>query len=98
MEIMVKFELLAQEQQSEKIKHFFEKILQDTRSFNGCNAAQVSRLEQEPNKIILIEYWKSNDQFQKYLSWRKEIGDFNTLGSMLKEEPNIQIYEVVTTA
>ncbi|WP_043706788.1 putative quinol monooxygenase [Tenacibaculum ovolyticum] len=98
MEIMVKFELLAQEQQSEKIKHFFEKILQDTRSFNGCNTAQVSRLAQDPNKIILIEYWKSNDHFQKYLNWRKEIGDFNTLGSMLKEDPSIQIYEVVTTA
>jgi hypothetical protein len=38
MEIMVKFELLAQEQQSEKIKRFFEKILQDTRDFNGCNS------------------------------------------------------------
>ncbi len=95
---MVKFELLAQEEQTENIKQFFEKILQDTRDYEGCKGAQVARLEKKPNKIVLIEYWKSNDHFQKYLDWRKNIGDFDTLGSMLSVDPDIQIFELITTA
>ncbi|WP_350293723.1 antibiotic biosynthesis monooxygenase family protein [uncultured Croceitalea sp.] len=98
MEIMVKFELLAQEEQTENIKQFFETILQDTRDYEGCNGAQVGRLEKEPNKIVLTEYWKSNEHFQKYLEWRKNIGDFETLGNMLSTNPDIQIFELITTA
>jgi len=98
MEIMVKFELLAQEEQTENIKQFFEKILQGTRDYEGCNGAQVARLKKEPNKIVLTEYWKSNEHFQKYLEWRKNIGDFETLGSMLSADPDIQILELIITA
>ncbi|WP_226294252.1 putative quinol monooxygenase [Aquimarina algicola] len=98
MEIMVKFELSAQENHIENIKVFFEKILQDTRDFDGCTGAQVSRSEQNPDKIVLIEYWESDTHFQKYLDWRKQTGDFNTLGSMLTTDPDIQIFELITTA
>lgn len=98
MKIMVKFELLTQENETESIKRFFERILQGTRDFDGCNGAQVSRLEEAPNKIVLIEYWESNVHFQNYLAWRKDIGDFDTLGNMLSKDPDIQIFQLIVTA
>lgn len=98
MSIMVKFELQAQEHKADDIKAFFENILQGTRDFSGNEGAKIARASEDNNRLVLIEYWQSNDDFQKYLDWRKEIGDFAKLASMLTQEPDIQNLDVLENA
>ena len=98
MKIMVKFEMVAKSEDVDKIRLFFERILPDTRKYEGCEGAIISRMSEQPDKFILIEYWESNELFQNYMKWRTEIGDFNEFGSMLAAEPDMQIFEVLTTA
>lgn len=95
MSIMVKFELNVQDTKVEEIKQFFERILPDTRDFTGNEGAKLSRSLEDKTELVLIEYWKTKENFDKYLNWRKEIGDFDTLGSMLAVEPNIQVCEAL---
>ena len=98
MSIMVKFELCAQNAKEKEINQFFERILQGTRDFSGNEGAKISCLPEDSSKLVLVEYWKTKEDFDKYLNWRKEIGDFATLGSMLAIEPDIQSFEVLDNA
>jgi quinol monooxygenase YgiN len=98
MKIMVKFEMVAKPESVEKVKQFFERILPDTRNYDGCESVILSRLAEHPDKFVLVEYWESNELFQNYIKWRQEIGDFDIFGSMLSVEPDMQIFEVLTTA
>ena len=98
MKIMVKFEMVAKSEDVDNMRLFFERILPDTRKYDGCEGAILSRLSEQPDKFVLIEYWESNDHFQNYMKWRTEIGDFAKFGTMLAAEPDTQIFEVVITA
>lgn len=98
MKIMVKFEMVAKSEDTDKMRLFFERILPDTRKYQGCEGAILSRISEQPDNFVLIEYWESNELFQNYMKWRTEIGDFEEFGTMLAAEPNIQTFEVVTTA
>jgi len=95
MSIMVKVELKVHENKEKELVEFFERILQDTRDFSGNVGAKISRSFEDKTKFILIEYWQAKEDFDKYLSWRTEIGDFEKLGSMLSIEPNILIFEAM---
>ncbi len=95
---MVKFELNAHSDKVKEIRQFFERILQGTRDFSGNEDARISSLSEEKTKLILIEYWKTQEDFDGYLKWRKEIGDFDTLGTMLAVEPDIQVFSVLDSA
>lgn len=97
MSIMVKFELKTQDSKTTDIDEFFSRILQGTRDFDGNFGAEVSRSSEDKTKLVLIEYWNSQEDFNKYLNWRKEIGDFDELGGMLSTNPDIQSFELLDT-
>jgi quinol monooxygenase YgiN len=98
MSIMVKFELSVQSNKVAEFKQFFERILQGTRDFSGNEGAKIAYCAEDETKVVLIEYWKSKEDFDHYLNWRKDIGDFDTLGSMLAVEPDIQSFTVLKNA
>ncbi len=98
MSIMVKFELNVQESKEKELVEFFERILQGTRDFSGNEGAKISRSYEDKTKFILIEYWEDKEDFDKYLSWRTEIGDFEKLGNMLSIDPDIQNFDVIDNA
>ncbi|WP_109434081.1 MULTISPECIES: putative quinol monooxygenase [Aquimarina] len=98
MKIMVKIELVAQPENTEKVHHFFKRILPDTRDYKGCESAKISRFPMEPYKFILIEHWESSQHYLDYGEWRNRTGDFKILRSMLFSEIDLQILEVLTDA
>lgn len=98
MKIMVKFELKAQRDKLEEINTFFKNILPDTRTYEGCEGVFLSSSEEDKNEFVLIEYWQSEIHFDKYLNWRKETGDFDTLGSLLSESLDIKTFTQIEAA
>jgi len=98
MSIMVKFELNAQKDKEVEIHNFFERILKGTRDFSGNEGVKISHSFEDKAKLVLIEYWQTQEDFDKYLNWRKDIGDFETLGTMLSVDPDMQIFQVIDNA
>lgn len=92
---MVKFELNVQENKVKDLVNFLVRILPGTRDFAGNEGAKVSCSFEDKTKFILIEYWQSKEDFDEYLNWRTEIGDFEKLGAMLSNDPDIQSFEVL---
>ncbi|KLN63558.1 MULTISPECIES: putative quinol monooxygenase [Vibrio] len=91
MSILVQFQLNHAPENNQLVKDFFTEILPDTRSFEGNISAHLFQNSQVDKTLVLFEEWQSEMHFKKYISWRKEIGDFDRLGALLSQEPNISI-------
>jgi quinol monooxygenase YgiN len=90
--VLVKFELIAKLENIESLKTFFETILPGTKNYDGNLGADYYVSQESPERTLLIEKWRSNHDFDSYINWRKEIGDFETLLSLVAEEPKLSFY------
>lgn len=95
MSILMKFELTVKAQYKQEIRQFFANILPGTRDFEGCEGACLASNEQDGSQLLLIEYWRSEEDFDKYLHWRSDIGDFDRLTGMLLCEPDIKPFDIL---
>lgn len=93
MTILVQFTLNHTAENTDKIIRFFAEILPDTRTFAGNISAELFKQEQDGDALNLFEKWESAAHFEKYIEWRKSIGDFDRLGSMLTDTPMITIMD-----
>ncbi len=64
-----------------EIRQFFERILKGMRDFSGNESVRITSSPDEKAQWILIEYWKTQEDFDSYLKWRKEIAGYSTLGN-----------------
>lgn len=91
MTILVQFTLSHVSENTANIIQFFNDILPDTRTFDGNISADLYRKDQADNALNLYEQWTSPAHFEKYINWRKQIGDFDRLGAMLTDAPVITV-------
>lgn len=91
MSILVQFKLSHSPENTQAIKDFFTEILPDTRTFEGNVSAHLYEKIQGQHELVLFEEWQTPQHFDKYIAWRKEIGDFDHLGTMLTDAPNISM-------
>ncbi len=70
-----------------------KQMLPDTRSFDGCEGVEVTQNQDDSNNIVLIEKWASRDHYDKYIAWRTERGDMDTLGASLAGPPSIRYFD-----
>ena len=73
--------------QPEKRAEFIEelnKILVDTRAYNGCMGVAVWTNEEDADEVTLYEQWLSRDHQASYLNWRIETGNTAHLKPFLK--------------
>lgn len=69
----------------DEYKKWLVEILPDTRSFDGCIDIYVVRDQDDPAKIVFIELWESRKHYEKYLAWRTERGDMDTVADMMED-------------
>ncbi|MBW3669467.1 MAG: antibiotic biosynthesis monooxygenase [Actinobacteria bacterium] len=62
---------------------FFRKIIDDTRTFDGCEGIEVLQDADDSAKIVLIEQWASREHQARYTDWRKERGDMKPMVELL---------------
>lgn len=60
-----------------------EKILIDTRAYDGCLAVTVWTNEEDPDMVWLLEDWQTRAHQEAYLNWRVETGNTAHLGPFL---------------
>jgi quinol monooxygenase YgiN len=69
-----------------------QEMLKDTKNFPGFRNIRVVRHKTEPNQVIFIEEWDSEDAYNKYIAWRTESGAMEALGSALTAPPKLDVW------
>ena len=76
----------------DEYKKWLVEILPDTRSFDGCIYIYVTQDLDDPAKIVFIELWETRGHYEKYLEWRTQRGDMDTVADMM-ENPSWSFLE-----
>ena len=58
-------------------------LLRDTAKFEGFRSIRVVRNGANPDRVMLIEEWDSEDHYKKYIAWRTERGDMDRTADLL---------------
>jgi quinol monooxygenase YgiN len=95
MSTVATLQLQVQPDKVEQIKSMFQATLPDTRRFEGCQGVRVYQDQGAPNSIVVWGTWDSRGHFERYLAWRTERGDNDTLGAMLAAPPSITFLEPI---
>ncbi len=61
---------------------FLAEILPGTRAFKGCIKLDLY-LEEATKTYILVEYWDSLANYDRYVEWRKSTGTFDLFESLI---------------
>ncbi len=77
----------------EEVKAFLKEVLPDTRAYAGCQSIDIYGNLDESNNLVFYERWDTREHYQKYLNWRTERGDFESLSSKLAGPPSIRYYD-----
>lgn len=73
-------------------------MLGDTKKFPGCQSIRVLKNKADPNQLIFIEEWDSEDDYNKYIAWRTQRGDMDAMGSTLTAPPKLNVWPVLVAS
>ena len=91
--VLAQFQLDGADASGAPLTAFFDRILSGTESYEGNKSAVYFVSQEDPSKILLLEEWESKEDFDAYLNWRVERGDFAELTSLLEADPVLTFYE-----
>ncbi len=93
MTCQVLLEGRAKEGCIEKLRSMFKDILPDTRGFEGCVSLHVVQNQDDAQNLVVVEQWDTRQHYEKYLEWRTERGDLETLSAMFDGDPSIRFFD-----
>lgn len=73
----------------------FERVLADTRAFDGCLGVKLVQDLADPGHVIAIEEWASVEHDARYREWRAGDGAITELPPLLAGAPRLSICETV---
>ena len=94
MSIMVLLEGQVLSDKIADMKSSLAQLLPDTRSYDGCEGIQAQFNMDDPENMVLVEYWESRGHCEKYIQRRTETGVRDMLVSMLTSPPNVRYFEM----
>ncbi len=95
MSVQILFECNVKPESAANMSAHMRDNLGDTRAFDGCEGLTVQSNVEDSNNLVLVEQWASREHYEKYLAWRRETGDLETIMSMLADEPSIRYFDLV---
>lgn len=70
-------------------------MLGDTKKFPGCQGIRVLKNKADADQLIFIEEWTSEDDYNKYIAWRTERGDMDSMAAALAAPPKLDVWPVL---
>ncbi len=67
-------------------------MLKDTKKFPGFRSLRIMGHKADPNQLIFIEEWDSEEDYGKYYAWRTERGDIEAMIGNLAAEPKFEVW------
>ena len=52
-------------------------MFDDTKKFNGFRSIRVVRHQHQPNRLLIVEHWDTEDDYNAYQNWRNRDGELN---------------------
>jgi heme-degrading monooxygenase HmoA len=80
--ITITFELRLKPEVVSGFLEGFPHMIKETSEFPGFRSIRVVQHKDDPARVLLVEHWDSEDAYNKYIAWRAERGDFDTLGQV----------------
>lgn len=71
------------------------KHLPDTRNFPGCRSIDLYRETSDPDRLMLIEYWDSAEDYHKYVAWRRQTGVLGDFLTLCAGDPLLRFFDLV---
>jgi quinol monooxygenase YgiN len=91
MSITSILELQVKPEKVEEALAILERILVDTRAFDGCESVLVIQDHADPAHLISIETWKSLEHDTAYREWRAGDGAVPDLPGVLAAAPRLTV-------
>ena len=93
MSVLVLVEFQVKPEHVDNVLNFVRTILPDTRGFDGCDGVTMQRNQDDANTMLFVEHWDSRQHYEKYVAWRTEKGDLDTLVGWIEGAPNIRYFD-----
>jgi len=82
MRVTVLLEVVAKPACVDDLIGMFTENLKQTRVYDGCIDVYMTRSQEDPNEIVLVEEWETRQHYERYLAWRAETGVVDKLNGM----------------
>ncbi len=94
MAVIVNLQISTQPGKRGQAAVFLDKILPDTRSYDGCQWLYSTTNIEDENKWEFFSLWESKEKYDAYLQWRAETGVVEEMGEFLDGEPVFRFFNV----
>ena len=91
MSVLVNLEIPVKEDKLEEFFDYMQKILVDTRAYDGCISLHTYH-EIGSSTVLLIEEWEKMENQESYMNWRVETGMVDALSVFLDGELIVKKY------
>jgi len=95
MSTIVLLEIQVTPEAIDEMKAFLQRILPDTRAYDGCQGGDIYGNLDDTGNLVLYQRWDSRQHYETYLAWRTEIGTATQLRAMAASPPRIRYFERV---
>jgi quinol monooxygenase YgiN len=93
MSVYVVIDMQVKPEALEQVKAGLKAALPDTRAYDGCQGVDCYANTEDPNNLIGIDVWESQQHYEKYSAWREETGFTEQMTAALSAPPSIRHYE-----
>jgi len=73
-------------------------MIKDTAKRPGFQAIRIVRHKDDPNRVLFVETWESEQAYNDYITWRTERGDMDGFAQILQEPPKMDVWPAVVAA
>ena len=94
MAVIVSLQFSNQPGKKEQAAEFLDKILPDTRSYDGCHWLHSTTDVENENKWEFFSMWDSKEKYDTYLLWRMESGIMKETEAFMDGEPVWSFFNV----
>jgi quinol monooxygenase YgiN len=67
-------------------------MLKDTKKFAGFRSIRIMQHKSDPNQVIFIEEWNSEEDYMKYIAWRTETGAMDGMAAAITAPPKMEVW------
>ena len=93
MAVIVNLQLSIQPHERDAFVDCMEKILPDTRSYDGCIDVYPAKNLDDGQNFVVVETWESREKYEKYFAWRTERGEIEMMESMMEGELSLRFFD-----
>ncbi|MCX4095568.1 putative quinol monooxygenase [Nocardia sp. alder85J] len=93
MAVQVAIDMTVKAGRYEELHRWILEHLAGTRGFEGNISVEVTRNQDEPNRILFVEKWVARENFENYLAWREETGVIAELAEMLDGDVGFRYHD-----